>query len=112
MPTVYYILYIISTGETLQFIGRYKSGLPSGVSWLRLTGGAFHCGETDHERRLNTENGFYLYPDLQTGYNGTFQHGVMIRARAVDVEGSGVIDNIMTVRNFRSSKIWKSYFYF
>ena len=83
--------------EYLQFVGRYKSGLPSGVSWLRLTGGAFHCGETDPERRLNSENGFYLYPDLQTGYNGTFQQGVMVWARAVDVEAAGVIDNIMTV---------------
>ena len=83
--------------EYLQFLGRYKSGLPSGVSWLRLTGGAFHCGEMGPDWSLNSENGFYLYPDLQTGYNGTFQHGVMIRARAVDVEASAVIDNIMTV---------------
>ena len=81
----------------VQFVGRYKAGQPSGVGWLRLTGGAWHCGEMDQDWRLTSENGFYLYPDLKTGYNGTFQHGVMTRARAVDVEAQGVIDNIMTV---------------
>ena len=83
--------------ENLQFIGRYKSGQPSGVSWLRLTGGAYHYGDLDPDWRLSSQNGFYLYPDLQTGYNGTFQDGVMVSARAVDVEASGIIDNIMTV---------------
>lgn len=54
--------------------------------------------ELEQSWRLNSENGFYLYPDLVTGYNGTFLDSVMVRARAVDVESGGVEDGIMRVR--------------
>ena len=53
--------------------------------------------EVEQSWRLNSENGFYLYPDLLTGYNGTFRDSVMVRARAVEVESGGVEDGIMRV---------------
>ena len=53
--------------------------------------------ELEQSWRLNSENGFYIYPDLVTGYNGTFLNSVMVRARAVDVESGGVEDGIMRV---------------
>ena len=80
-----------------QFVGRYSAGCPVGHSWLRLTGSAYLHGELDQRWRLTSHNGFYLYPDLATGYNGTFKDSVMVTARAVDVEAAGLQGNIMSV---------------
>ena len=80
-----------------QFVGRYSAGSPVGQSWLRLTGSAYLHGELDQRWRLTSQNGYYLYPDLATGYNGTFRDSVMVRARAVEVESGGVEDGIMRV---------------
>ena len=81
-----------------QFVGRYEAGVPSGPCWLRVRGGSWLCGDMDPAWRLTSENGSYLYPDLETGYNGVFRHGVMVAARAAIIVADKVLDSILRVK--------------
>ena len=82
----------------VQFIGRYEAGRPSGPCWVRVKGGAFLHGEVDPDWRLTSENGTYLYPDLETAYNGVFRGGVMVCGRAALVQAAALVDNVLRIK--------------
>ena len=63
-----------------------------------MKGGAFLHGEVDPDWRLTSENGTYLYPDLETAYNGVFRHGVMVCGRAALVQAAALVDNVLRIK--------------
>ena len=87
----------------IRFIGKYEAGLPVGKCWIRMTGGGYLHGEVDADWRLTSENGFYIYPDMEVAYNGVFSNSVMVKGRAALIEPSEVVNNVMTVK---VTKLW------
>ena len=77
--------------------------MPRGPCWLRVRGGAWLCGDMDPDWRLTSENGSYLYPDLETGYNGVFRGGVMVAARAAIIVADKVLESVLRVK---VAKVW------
>ena len=86
-----------------KFIGKYEAGEPSGPCWLKMKGGAWLHGEVTADWKLCSENGSYLYPDLETGYNGVFRDSVMVRGRAAVLEAAEIVDTVMRIK---VTKIW------
>ena len=52
----------------------------------------------DPEWRLTSENGCYIYPDLETAYNGVFRGGVMVAGRAAILEADSIREGILRVK--------------
>ena len=57
----------------------------------------------DPDWRMTSENGSYLYPDLETGYNGVFRGGVMVAARAAIIVADKVLESVLRVK---VTKVW------
>ena len=56
----------------------------------------------DPEWRLTSDNGSYIYPDLETSYNGVFRGGVMVAGRAAIVEADCIREGVLRVKARRT----------
>ena len=62
----------------LSFIGRFEDGIPTGVCWRGLIGGAWLYGEVDEIGEFTGDQIAYIYPDLITCFLGRFVNGTMV----------------------------------
>ena len=62
----------------LSFIGRFEDGIPTGVCWRGLIGGAWLYGEVDEIGEFTGDQIAYIYPDLKTSFLGRFVNGTMV----------------------------------
>ena len=58
----------------------------------------------DPEWRLTSDNGSYIYPDLETAYNGLFRGGVMVAGRAAIVEADCIREGVLRVKARRTRR--------
>ena len=79
----------------INFLGNYRAGLPSGVVWSRVRGGAWIVGQTDDQGDLTGENIAYLYPDFSTAIFGEFRKGMLVRGKAARVTGISFIEGVL-----------------
>jgi len=71
--------------EKLGFIGRFSNGYPEGTFWLQMIGGGFMHGKFNQKGEATGKELFYIYPDMETGFQGSFTNFVMEKASAVDI---------------------------
>ena len=62
----------------LSFVGRIEDGIPVGVCWRGLIGGAWLYGEVDEIGEFTGDGIAYIYPDLKTALIGRFINGTMV----------------------------------
>ena len=62
----------------LSFIGRFEDGIPTGICWRGLIGGAWLYGEVDEIGEFTGDQIAYIYPDLKTSFLGRFVNGTMV----------------------------------
>ena len=62
----------------LSFIGRFEDGIPTGICWRGLVGGAWLYGEVDEIGEFTGDQIAYIYPDLRTCLLGKFINGTMV----------------------------------
>lgn len=62
----------------LSFVGRIEDGIPVGVCWRGLIGGAWLYGEVDDIGEFTGDEIAYIYPDLKTALIGRFINGTMV----------------------------------
>ena len=62
----------------LSFVGRIEDGIPVGVCWRGLIGGAWLYGEVDEIGEFTGDEIAYIYPDLKTALIGRFINGTMV----------------------------------
>ena len=78
-------------GADLSFVGHYENGSPSGISWRSLVGGAWLYGHLDPmwggPGEFSGADIAYIYPDLTTAILGTFDKGILIHGRQVEIVG-------------------------
>ena len=63
----------------LSFIGRFEDGIPIGICWRGLIGGAWLYGEVDELGEFTGDQIAYIYPDLNTSLLGRFINGTMVK---------------------------------
>ena len=68
---------LISPG--LSFVGRFENGIPTGVCWRGLIGGAWLYGIVDDIGEFTGDEIAYIYPDLNTALFGKFVNGTMVK---------------------------------
>jgi hypothetical protein len=71
----------------LQWMGRYKSGEPFGLSWHSTDGEGWYVGTSNRCGRMTGADVVYLYPDLHTALVGSWNNDVMKSARLSRVVG-------------------------
>ena len=67
----------------LSFIGRFVDGIPTGICWRGLIGGAWLYGEVDELGEFTGDQIAYIYPDLKTSLLGRFINGTMVRIKHI-----------------------------
>jgi hypothetical protein len=70
----------------LSFVGRFEDGIPTGICWRGLIGGAWLYGKVDDFGEFTGDEIAYIYPDLKTSLLGKFINGTMVRNIAVLVK--------------------------
>ena len=63
----------------VSFIGRFENGIPIGICWRGLIGGAWLYGKVDEIGEFSGDKIAYIYPDLKTALVGRFINGTMVR---------------------------------
>ena len=76
-----------NSSSALGFIGHYKNGIPSGYCWKGLLGGSWIYGKVNNNGMFSSNNITYINQDVLTAFKGTFQNGVMVKAKSVEVIG-------------------------
>lgn len=79
----------------VNFIGHYKSGLPTGVVWTKMVGGGWMVGCVDDSGQYTGSQIAFLYPDYSTALFGTFHNGEMIKARPARISRIVIKDGVM-----------------
>ncbi len=72
----------------LQWVGRYRSGVPQGVCWHSNDGEGWYVGTSNRCGRMTGDGVLYLYPDLHTALVGRWTNDVMkgaLLSRVCDV---------------------------
>ena len=62
----------------ISFVGRVEEGIPTGICWRGLVGGAWLYGNVNDVGEFTGNNIAYIYPDLKTVLLGWFINGTMV----------------------------------
>jgi hypothetical protein len=93
----------------LGFLSHYKHGIPSGHCWKRLLGGPWIYGKVDENGLFSGDDIAYINQDVLTAFKGTFQNGVMIKAKAVEVIGERCNEEGIKIVEFSSPSTAQEY---
>lgn len=68
--------------QVLQWVGRYRHGLPYGPCWRSNDGESWMYGVTNRAGRMHGDDVIYLYPDLHMALVGRsvvqLKHGSLV----------------------------------
>lgn len=82
-------------GSGLVWLGHYEKGVPVGIFWQAVLGGAWLVGQLDISGQMTGSDVAFLYPDLKTALVGEFRNGELVSAvhsRVISVtEDSGLL---------------------
>ena len=65
-------------GHGISFCGSVEEGIPTGICWRGLVGGAWLYGNVNDVGEFTGNNIAYIYPDLKTVLLGWFINGTMV----------------------------------
>ena len=89
----------------LGLICKYSNGLPSGICWKGLLGGAWIYGEMTKDGEFTGNNVAYINQDMSVGYQGVFHKAKMINATVANITGEHCNEDGIKVLTF-SESIW------
>ena len=79
----------------LQWVGRYRFGIPFGNCWRSNDHQGWYYGSTNRAGRMTGDKVIYLYPDLHMALVGQWQNDVMKGARLAKVSGVQFIEGLL-----------------
>ena len=92
----------------MSFVGHYENGSPSGISWKGLVGGAWLYGNLNPmwgaPGEFSGADIAYIYPDMTTAILGTFDNGILIHGREVEIVGEKCDSRGVKVLQFSEPK--------
>ena len=100
-----------SITKNLGFIGHYKNGVPYGYCWKGLFGGPWIYGMVDTSGHFTGEHISFINQDVSTAFKGSFEKGIMIDARPVEVVGERCNDEGIKILKFSSPNIASNHSY-
>ena len=84
----------------LSFIGYFEAGIPSGICWRGLIGGAWLYGQVDANGDFTGSDIAYIYPDMKTAIIGKFVKGMLQSGRETSIVGETCDDRGIKILEF------------